>query len=63
MKINHKIIVAGIICLTMLNMFLIVYDHDSQAITMTTVGIIGVAIGVVVVPSPKIDNKRGYLKW
>lgn len=61
-KIDHKIIIVGIASLTAIETIQIIYDHDTTAITSLIVGIIALSIGIII-PSPKIDNKLGVLRW
>ena len=61
-EVDFKIVITGIICLTIIYISLIISNHDSEALTMMIVGIIALSIGVII-PSPKIDNNRGMLKW
>lgn len=61
-KIDHRIMAVGLICLTAIYMTLVICKQDTQAIGVLIVGTIGAAIGVFI-PSPKIDNKRGVIQW
>jgi hypothetical protein len=61
-EIDHKIIITGILSLTLIEMILIIFNHDSILLTSSILGAIGLAIGIVI-PVPKIDNKSGVLKW
>jgi len=60
--IDYKIIIAGILALTLIQMTLIICDHDSTITTSTIVGIIALSIGVII-PVPKIDNIKGTLHF
>ena len=62
LEIDHKIIISGIAALVAIETMLIICNHDSTTTTSLIVGIIALSIGVVI-PSPKMDNKRGVLKW
>lgn len=62
MKIDHRIIITGIICLTIIYVSLVVYAHDGEFISALIIGIIALCIGVIL-PSPKINNRRGVLIW
>ena len=61
-EIDHKIIISGISVLAAIETVLILCGHDSTTTTSLIVGIIALSIGVVI-PVPKMDNKRGVLKW
>ena len=62
LEIDHKIIITGIVCLTTIYTALILFNHDTDTLGTMIIGCIALAIGVVI-PSPKMDNKRGVLKW
>lgn len=61
-EISAKIVITGIVCLTIIYVSLIACDHDGEAIGALIIGAISLAIGVVI-PSPKVDNKSGVLRW
>ena len=61
-EIDYKIVITGMICLTIIYIALLITNHVDGTIAAMIVGIIGLAIGVVI-PSPKIDNKTGVLRW
>ena len=61
-EINHKIIITGILAFTLIEIILIIFDHDSILLTSSILGAIGLAIGIVI-PVPKINNSTGVLKW
>jgi hypothetical protein len=61
-EINHKIVITGILSLTAIYIALLLTEHVDGTIGAMIVGIIGLSIGVVL-PSPRIDHKRGYLIW
>lgn len=61
-EIDFKIVITGLICLAIIYVTLIIKGHDDSTIGMMIVGIIALAIGVII-PSPKIDNNRGVLRW
>ena len=61
-EINHKIVITGIICLTFIYLSLLWTDHVDGTIGAMIVGVIALSIGVVL-PGPKIDNRRGVLIW
>lgn len=60
--INYKIVMTGLICLTMIYLGLLLSGHDDSTIGFAIIGTIAMAIGVII-PSPKIDNNSGELKW
>lgn len=60
--VNYKIIIAGLCALTLIEWMLLFFDADSQNTTYTIVGAICLAIGIII-PTPKIDEKKGELKW
>ena len=61
-KINYKILVTGMICLTIIFMTLIIYDHDNGFLQYVIIGVISLVMGVII-PTPKVDNRRGLLIW
>ncbi len=61
-EIDFKIVITGIVCLTLIYGMLIYYDHDSSIIATMIVTVIALAIGIII-PSPQINNKTGVLKW
>lgn len=61
-EIDFKIVITGLVCLTLTNITLIALGKDTETITTLIVGIVALAIGVVI-PSPKIDNNKGVIKW
>jgi hypothetical protein len=61
-EVDKQVVMTGVISLTVIFIALLIYGDDNQLIKSSIVGVIALAIGVVL-PSPKIDNKRGVLKW
>ena len=61
-KVKVSIVLCGIICLTAIYLALLILDRNMQIVGELIIGIIALAIGVVI-PTPKIDNKKGELKW
>lgn len=61
-EIDHKIVITAVIALMIIEITLILANHDTEALHYAIVGIIGLMAGVVL-PTPKIDNKQGVLKW
>ena len=61
-EIDHKIIITGIICLTFIYTIMCLSKQNTETLAITIIGVIALAIGVII-PSPKIDNKRGVLIW
>ena len=61
-EINYKIVICGIICLTIIYIALLLTHNIDGTIGAMIVGVIGLAIGVVI-PSPKVDNKTGVMRW
>lgn len=61
-EVDFKIVICGLICLTVILLSLIFLGKDSETISTLIVGIIALAIGVII-PSPTIDNNKGVLKW
>lgn len=61
-EVDHKIIIVGLFCLTIIFVALLMADKLSETLGTFIIGMIGLAIGIVV-PSPKINNKRGVLIW
>lgn len=62
MRIDHRIIITGIMALMIIEIVLILCDHDEGALTYVIVAAIGLSIGAII-PGPRIDNKRGVLVW
>ena len=62
LNVDIRLMVCGLICLTSIEIALILCSGATEVVTAGIVGIIAMAIGVVI-PTPKIDNKRGVLKW
>jgi hypothetical protein len=63
MKINYRVMIAGIICLTAIYISLLIFDNkDNEIIQMMIIAIIALCVGVIV-PSPRVDNRRGVLIW
>ena len=62
MQIDHRIVISGIFCLTVIYITLIISGNNTTYIGPTIVGAIALSIGIIL-PNPKIDNKRGVLKW
>lgn len=61
-EVNHKIIITGVICLTIIETALIFSDKYDSILTTMIIGTIGLAVGVIL-PTPKVNNKRGVLIW
>lgn len=60
--VDYKIVITGLVCLTAIELTLLLTNRVDGTIGAMIVGIIGIAIGVVI-PSPEVDNKRGVLRW
>lgn len=60
-KIDSKIILTGIICLTAIYITLAILNKETQVIGAMIVSVIALCVGVII-PTPTI-NKRGMLKW
>lgn len=60
--INYKIIITAIVSLTIIELVLILCNHDTEAFNYAMIATIGLMAGVVI-PMPKINNKRGVLIW
>lgn len=60
-EINYKIIIVGLIAITMLEAISMVINKNSS-INPIVLFIIAMSIGIII-PSPQIDSKRGMLKW
>lgn len=61
-EIDHKIIITAIIALAVIEIVLIIANHDTELLHYAVVASIGLMAGIVI-PMPKIDNKSGVLKW
>jgi hypothetical protein len=62
MRVDYRIVITGIICLTAIYICLLLTKNVDGTIGALVVGIIALATGVVL-PSPTVDNKRGVLTW
>ena len=60
-SIDYRIVIAGIIALTIICVTLILYKDDSTVTITAIVGAIALGIGFVI-PAPKIDNSKGTIK-
>jgi|WetSurMetagenome_2_1015567.scaffolds.fasta_scaffold536443_3 hypothetical protein len=61
-EIDFKIVIVGLMCLTAIYITSIILNHENDTIGLFIVSIIALAIGVII-PSPRIDNKTGVLRW
>lgn len=61
-EINYRIVICGMICLTIIYIGLLVAGRDDTTIGFLIITALALAMGIVL-PSPKIDNKSGVLKW
>jgi len=61
-EIDHKIVITGIICLTIIYISLLYCKENNDVLGTMIVGAIALAIGIVI-PTPKVDNNRGVFKW
>lgn len=61
-EINYRIVICGIIALTIIYLALIFTDNITDSVSMIIIGCIALAIGIVI-PSPTVDNNKGVLKW
>ena len=61
-EIDHKIIITGILSLAARYMCMMICNRENSLIEISIITAIALAIGVVI-PSPKIDNSKGVLKW
>lgn len=62
-EIKSSIVITGLIGLTLIGLGMIIFDHIDQTIVTAIVGAIAFAIGAIAVPTPKIDDKTGVLRW
>lgn len=62
-EIKSSIVITGIIGLSLIGVCMVIFDHIDQTVVTAIVGAIAFAIGAVAVPSPKVDNKTGVLRW
>lgn len=60
-EVNFKIVIVGLICLSIIQVVSMIISKSPE-ISPMILFIIGMSIGVLV-PSPKIDNKTGVLRW
>lgn len=60
-SINYKVLICGLICLTIIYIALLISGHDDTTIGFAIIGTIAMAIGVVI-PSPRTNNK-GEMIW
>lgn len=61
-EINYKIVMTAIIGLTIIAVAQMIYDGDNSTLGMMAVGAICLMAGVML-PTPKVDNKTGVLRW
>ena len=61
-EVSAKVVITGMICLTVIYMTLLLCNKEDSTIGITIVGVISLAIGVII-PAPKVDTKKGVLKW
>jgi hypothetical protein len=61
-KVSYRIVITGMICLTVIYVALLVFDKPSPLIGECIIACIALSIGIIL-PAPKIDNRRGVLKW
>lgn len=61
-EVDKQIVMTGVIALTIIFIALLIFGDDNQLIKSSIVGVIALSIGVIL-PSPKLDNKRGVLIW
>lgn len=62
-EIKSSIVITGILGLTLIGMCMVIFDHIDQSIVTGIVGAIAFTIGAIAIPSPKVDNKVGVLRW
>jgi Cu/Ag efflux pump CusA len=62
LQVDKQIVITGILSLAAICLSLIVTKQADNSLNTMVVGAIALAIGVVI-PRPKIDNRRGILKW
>lgn len=62
-EIKASIVMTGVIGLSLIALCMIIFDHIDNTIVTAVVATIAFAIGAVAVPSPKVDNKLGVLRW
>ena len=61
-EVKASIVISGIGCLTVIYLTMMLTHEVNDVIGTAIVSAIALAIGVLI-PSPKIDNNRGVLKW
>ena len=61
-EIRASIVITGLVCLTIIYISLLFCKSNTDTLSIMIVGAIAMAIGVVI-PSPKVDNKMGVLRW
>lgn len=62
-EIDHKIIITSILCLTLIMMIMIIFDHDDTLVTSAIIGAISLMGGVLIKNPFQIDNNKGVLIW
>ena len=60
MNVDYKIIIAGMVCLTVIYISLISHNQATEAMGLMLVSIIALSMGVII-PTPKIDNNKGQI--
>lgn len=61
-EINYKIVITGILALAAIYMCMMICNRQNSIVEISIITAIALAIGVVI-PSPKVDNKSGVLRW
>ena len=61
-EVKASIVITGIGCLTIIYITMILSHEINDIIGTAIISAIALSIGVLI-PTPKIDNNRGVLKW
>ena len=61
-KIHYRVVIVGIFCLTIMFVSLLIYTQEQTVLQSLIVGMVGLCVGVIV-PTPKVDNRKGWFIW
>lgn len=61
-EIDRRTICTAIICLTIIELGMIINGNASEALSYAIIAVIAMSIGVFI-PNPRMDNNRGVLIW
>ena len=59
-EINYRVVIVGLLCLTAIFISLIIWDNPSDALKMSIIGVMALAIGVIV-PTPPVNKAGNFI--